>query len=121
MDYEFTYDDYGQPVIRLEMGQEAMAQWLNGTVVRDKNQLAALLSLLENLRSGREREALLTDKGFEVQLTSEEVDVVIVSNDVLNEEYRDEGLTLYEDEQSSGCGLEDLLDLLRDWQDFIQS
>lgn len=118
MDYEFTYDDYGHPAIRLEMGQEAMAQWLNTAVVRDRKRLDDVIELLQSLQDGRQREASVTEKGFEIHLTRDEVDVLIMSNDVLDDEYRGEGLTLYEDEQSSGCGLEDLLALLEDWREF---
>jgi len=118
VDYEFTYDDYGKLVIHLEMGQEALSHWLNSTIANDATRLASVLTLLEDLRTGKEREAHFTENGFDITMSRDEVDVLIVSNDVLDEQHQEEGLTLYEDEQASGCGLEDLLHLLRDWQDF---
>lgn len=118
MDYDFTYDEYGKSILQLEMGQEATANWLNSEVVGDKVTLLAILELIDDLEKGVFTEKVVKSRNFEVRFTRDEVDIEILSNDELTEEHEEAGLSMYECENNSGCGLEDLKALLEEWKDF---
>ena len=118
MDYDFTYDDYGKSIIQLEMGQEATAVWLNSDVIGDKTTLLAILELIDDLEKGVFKEKVIKSRNFEVRFTRDEVDIEILTNDELTEEHEEAGLSLYNCEHTSGCGLEDLKALLENWKDF---
>jgi|TARA_B110000211_G_scaffold205683_1_gene240105 uncharacterized protein YacL (UPF0231 family) len=118
VDYDFTYDDYGKSIIQLEMGQEATAVWLNSDVIGDKTTLLAILELIDDLEKGVFKEKVIKSRNFEVRFTRDEVDIEILTNDELTEEHEEEGLSLYNCEHTSGCGLEDLKALLENWKDF---
>ena len=52
MDHEFCYDETGELVVRLDMGQEVTALWLNTDIIPKRDMTFALLDLLNDLEAG---------------------------------------------------------------------
>ena len=125
MDYEFTYDDHGHPSLSLDMGQETTANWLNSEIGTDIVKLQQLLDIIDELKAGTREKYEVKNRRFQLVLNRDEADISELHNGINEQttedglDYAEEGLTIYEDESISGCGLDDLEDLLLAWQDFI--
>jgi len=115
MDHEFCYDETGELVIRLDMGQEVTALWLNTEVTTNREMTLALLELIDDMERGLFTEKSLSTPRFEVLFANGEVSITRLTDDSddLDEE---SGLTTME--LTSGCGIEDLKAVLESWNQF---
>lgn len=118
MDYEFLRDITGQVMVRMSMGHEAVGHWFNEEV---KDQLTLLNEVEEAARSvaGSEREWRTIGHEYTLSLNAEEV--MIQANQlafVVDE--MEEGMSYYDEESLSLCGLEDFLNLVAKYREFVQ-
>ncbi|AXW85920.1 hypothetical protein AU509_11430 [Lonsdalea britannica] len=119
MDYEFLRDVTGVVIVRMSMGHEAVGHWLNEEV---NGQLAVLDEVEAGARSvlGSERQWQL--QGHEYSLLLDEEEVIIRANQLsLTCDEMEEGMSYYDEESLSLCGLEDFLALLSKYRQFIQT
>lgn len=119
MDYEFLRDVTGQVLVRMSMGHEAVGHWLNEEV---KGQLAILDDVEEAARqvAGSERQWQRAGHEYTLLLDSEEV--MIRANQLeFTVDDMEEGMSYYDEESLSLCGLEDFLDLLGKYREFVNT
>ena len=121
MDYEFTKQADGRLRAKLAMGHEAFGHWLNDAIASNLTLLADVLRDVERVQQGEVEMLTLHSAGYTLQLGDGEAEI---SANVVQFEFGDElepDMAYYDDEQMSGCGLEDFQRLLLAWQDFVQS
>lgn len=121
MDYEFTKQADGRLRAKLAMGHEAFGHWLNDAIATNLTLLADILRDVERVQQGEVEMLGLHSAGYTLQLGDGEAEI---SANVVQFEFGDElepDMAYYDDEQMSGCGLEDFQRLLLAWQDFVQS
>ena len=121
MDYEFTKQVDGRLRVKLAMGHEAFGHWLNDAIATNLALLADVLRDVERVQQGEVEMLTLHSAGYTLQLGDGEAEI---SANVVQFEFGDElepDMAYYDDEQMSGCGLEDFQRLLLAWQDFVQS
>ena len=121
MDYEFTKQADGCLRVKLAMGHEAFGHWLNDAIASNLTLLADILRDVERVQQGEVEMLTLHSAGYTLQLGDGEAEI---SANVVQFEFGDElepDMAYYDDEQMSGCGLEDFQRLLLAWQDFVQS
>jgi len=121
MDYEFTKQADGRLRVKLAMGHEAFGHWLNDAIAMNLTLLADVLRDVERVQQGEVEMLTLHSAGYTLQLGDGEAEI---SANVVQFEFGDElepDMAYYDDEQMSGCGLEDFQRLLLAWQDFVQS
>jgi uncharacterized protein YacL (UPF0231 family) len=116
MDHEFCYDESGELVVRLDMGQEVTALWLNTEIIPKRDMAFALLDLINDLESGTFNEKLLATPTFEVMFSAGEVNITRLTSDSDDDFDEDAGLSTME--LTSGCGLEDLKAVVESWIQF---
>lgn len=121
MDYDFrrnTFDDTFQA--EFSMGHEALGRWLSDEIETDHQAIDEVIEQIE-LRMAQGGEWQRQGKVFHLSLTSNEA--LIKANSLFDEseqEMPDHDLHLYAEESISLCGLDDLLNVLHAWQDFIR-
>ena len=111
MDYEFRHDVTGQVVAVFSMGHEVIGHWLNEEVKGD----LALLTQVEQAAAevkGSERQWQLTGHEYTLWLDGEEV-MVRANQMAVEGDEMEEGMSYYDEESLSFCGLEDFLLQLR--------
>lgn len=121
MDYEFIKQADGRLRVKLAMGHEAFGYWLNDAIASNLTLLADILRDVERVQQGEVEMLTLHSAGYTLQLGDGEAEI---SANVVQFEFGDElepDMAYYDDEQMSGCGLEDFQRLLLAWQDFVQS
>ncbi|ANE74800.1 MULTISPECIES: protein YacL [Dickeya] len=117
MDYEFLRDVTGQVVVRMSMGHEAVGHWLNEEV---KGQQAVLDEVEAAVRelAGSERQWERAGHEYTLLLDSEEV-MVRANQLAFETDELEEGMSYYDEESLSLCGLEDFLELLEKYRAFV--
>ncbi|WP_051219516.1 YacL family protein [Oceanobacter kriegii] len=121
MDYEFWFEGH-KPVARLDDEQLLLGRWLTDEIGDDLKHLRALITTVELLLDGGLRDYRWQGKETILQLTQHEAEVL--AHEVMHDEdinLEEEQLSLQESDQQAGCGLDDFLDLLLAWKDFIAS
>lgn len=121
MEYEFSQDLLGAPVARFSMGHEAFAVWLEDELVAQPARLAELLTQLDQLQQGRGWDFELDGREYSLFLDRDEA---LVRANVLSlgeGDWQDEEMSLSEEGQQAGCGLDDFRAMLMDWQQFLSS
>ena len=116
MDHEFCYDETGELVVRLDMGQEITALWLNTEIFPRQDMTQALQELIEDIQSGRIRDKTLTTPRFSVLFSDGEVSIERLTD--ANDDDWDEDSQLTSMELTSGCGLDDLKAVVDSWMQF---
>ncbi|WP_094752324.1 YacL family protein [Psychromonas sp. CD1] len=121
MEFDFRKDLVTQKVdVKISMGHEAFATWLE----MEGQSLAwvqSLLLVVAQCQKHQRTEFKLIGSEFTLQLTPEEA--LITNNRLLeNEEVPtfEEEFSFYNLEIEAGCGLEDFLNLLNSWREFIE-
>lgn len=118
MEYEFLRDITGVVKVRMSMGHEAVGQWFNDEVNED-------LALLDNV------EAAIADVkgsvrqwqhvGKEYTLLLDEEEVMIRANKLSFEgDEMEEGMSYYDEESLSFCGVEDFQAVIAAYRAFLQ-
>ncbi|EPH6763472.1 protein YacL [Cronobacter dublinensis] len=117
MDYEFLRDITGGVKVRLSMGHEALGHWFNEEV---KGNLALLDEVEAATREvkGSERQWQKTGHEYTLWLDGEEVMVRANQLEFSGDEM-EEGMSYYDEESLSLCGLEDFLQVVKAYRDFL--
>ena len=113
MDYEFLRDITGVVKVRMSMDHEAIGHWFNEEV---KDNLALLDEVEQAARTvkGSERschEYTLWRDGEEVMIRANQLDF---SGDEI-----EEGMSYYDEESLSLCGVEDFLQVVNAYRKFV--
>ncbi|MEH2921660.1 protein YacL [Samsonia erythrinae] len=117
MDYEFLRDVTGQVIVRMSMGHEAIGHWFNEEV---KGQVAILTDVEEAARAVAGSERQWRRVGHEYTLLLDAEEVMIQANQLtFNTDELEEGMSYYDEESLSLCGLEDFLTLVAKYREFL--
>jgi len=121
MEFEFKKDFIsGAAAVKLSMGHEAFATWLE----QEGQQIVWIEGLLAKTALLQQRsimDFILPGSEFSLLLNQDEAQVV---NHSLSHQQEDSGLDadmgFYDAEIRSACGLEDFVNLIESWLDFIK-
>ncbi|MEH0832019.1 protein YacL [Pectobacterium cacticida] len=118
MDYEFLRDVTGRIIVRMSMGHEAVGHWFNEEV---KGQLSVLDDVEEAARALVGSERQWQHVGHEYTLSLDEDAVMVQANSLsfITDELED-GMSYYDEESLSFCGLDDFLALIAKYREFVQ-
>ena len=121
MEFEFRKDVISeQAMVKLSMGHEAFATWLEQEG-QAPSWIEDLLAKILLLQQRRIMEVKLVGSEFALVLNQEEAQVI--NHSLLNDqdEIDLEGdLAFYDAEIEAACGLEDFLHLIESWLAFVQ-
>ena len=118
MEYQFIRDPISGLRIKISSEHAIIGRWLNEEIGKDK--VAMVQALISSVSSSFEP----------VTLKGQEIDLILSKDEALfeahalhqdNEDilaYQDDELMLEENDLSSGCGFEDLVDLINSWHEF---
>ena len=118
MDYEFSFNDFDQPIAEFSMGHELFGQWLSDEVGDDAERCQTLINEIEQLEFNNHGEKVLVGKRLTLTLTPQDAFIV-------GEEYDDNDQTFLADngleelELQAECGLQDFKITVADWKTFI--
>jgi len=115
MEYDFHKNLYGECEAKLSMGHEAFAAWLN-EVPCNAERCAHFLVLAENSRHCSTES---TDEGDAYSLSFHSGEVHISAHVLTAQCHIEDDLDFYDDELGAHCGLEDFIQLLQAWSEFI--
>lgn len=119
MNYQFIRDLQGSPVAEFEMGSETFSQWFTQELGTDENKIAAVFNAIQQLESRQIKEFLLQGNDVSLLLDPYEVEARSKILDVDAPDELPEGTELYDQESIAGCGLEDFIQVLQSWRDFV--
>ncbi|WP_031518519.1 protein YacL [Siccibacter colletis] len=117
MDYEFLRDITGVVKVRMSMGHEAVGHWLNEEVKGDM----ALLDEVEQAASetkGSERQWQRAGHEYTLWLDGEEVIIRANQLEFAGDEM-EEGMSYYDEESLCFCGVEDFLQVIHAYREFM--
>lgn len=116
MDYEFQRDLMGRFEAHFSMGHEALGNWLTQEISDDKQLAQSILQIIRNnqgfwqyKQSGKEYDLLLTHEEAEVRAHALEME----------DEDIPEELEVFDAGSIAHCGLDDFIELLEAWTEFI--
>jgi uncharacterized protein YacL (UPF0231 family) len=117
MEYEFLRDLTGQVKVRMSMDHEAVGHWFNEEV-KDN------LPLLDEVEAAAQQVKGTINQwqrvGHEYTLWLDEEEVMIRANQLaLEDDGMEEGMTYYDEESLSFCGVEDFLAVIAAYRQFI--
>ncbi|MDU6409766.1 MAG: protein YacL [Yersiniaceae bacterium] len=118
MDYEFLRDITGQVQVRFSMGHEVVGHWFNEEVKGD----LALLDEVETQAAtvkGTERQWQREGREYTLWLDGEEVMIRANLLEFEGDEM-EEGMSYYNEESLSLCGLEDFLEVVNNYRAFLK-
>ncbi|MGL4859435.1 MAG: YacL family protein [Enterobacteriaceae bacterium] len=116
MDYEFHREPTRGIIAKFSMGHEALGYWLTEEIRGDLSALSEVENIAQQLR-GSERE--WHKEGHEYSLLIRGGEVIVQANSLtFPEDEVAEGLSYYDAESHSICGIEDFLQVLRAYRLF---
>ena len=121
MEFEFRKDFISeQATVKLSMGHEAFATWLEQEG-QSVSWTQALLAKVELLQQRALMEVKLQGSEFLLLMNQDEVQVIHhrLLNEYDQEELLQDDLQFYDLEIEASCGLEDFSNLLGSWLEFI--
>jgi len=123
MDYRFYYNDRQLPCAELSMDHEAIGLWMTDDLGHDNDQLAEILDAITRLEDGRISEYEMRGHGFLLRLNRDDADVTALEllQEHSLEELEHEDMDFYDAESRASCGLDDLRELLIEWQHFVEN
>ncbi|MFT6987304.1 MAG: hypothetical protein ACJAT7_003158 [Psychromonas sp.] len=122
MEFEFRKDFISeQATVKLSMGHEAFATWLEqeGQAL---DWIEALLANIVLLQQRAINEFKLAGSEFSLLLNQDEAQVI--NHSLMNNQDEidlEDDLVFYDLEIQASCGLEDFLNLIESWLEFVQS
>ncbi|MBU4681861.1 MULTISPECIES: protein YacL [Cedecea] len=118
MDYEFLRDVTGLVKVRMSMGHEVVGHWFNEEV---KGDLTILDEVEQALLSVKGSERQWQRAGHEYTLWLDEEEVIIRANQLeISGDEIEEGMSYYDEESLSFCGVEDFLQVANAYREFLQ-
>ena len=118
MDYEFLRDITGVVKVRMSMGHEVVGHWFNEEV---KENLALLdeVEQAAHALKGSERSWQRVGHEYTLRMDGEEVMVRANQLEFAGDEM-EEGMNYYDEESLSLCGVEDFLQVVAAYRNFVQ-
>lgn len=117
MDYEFLRDITGTVKVRMSMGHEAVGHWFNEEV---KENLALLDEVEQALLAVKGSERQWQRNGHEYTLWLDGEEVMIRANQLdFSGDEMEEGMSYYDEESLTLCGVEDFLQVLHAYRQFV--
>ncbi len=117
MEYEFLRDVTGRVLVRMSMGHEAVGHWFNEEV---KDNLALLDEVEQAVLSVKGSERQWQRNGHEYTLWLDGEEVIIRANQLeISGDEIEEGMSYYDEESLSFCGVEDFLQVVNAYREFI--
>ena len=118
MDYEFLRDVTGVVKVRMSMGHEVIGHWFNEEV---KENLALLDEVEDAARTLKGSERSWQREGHEYTLRMDGEEVMVRANQLeFAGDEMEEGMNYYDEESLSLCGVEDFLQVVAAYRDFVQ-
>ncbi len=120
MEFDFKKDYFSEKAtVKLSMGHEAFGTWLEQEGQK-KDWVAALITVIEQLQQREITEYKSIGSEFCLYLNTEEASIINHSLHQSESDLEDANdLSFYDQEIQAECGLEDFLNLLESWLDFI--
>lgn len=120
MEFDFKKDYFSdKAVVKLSMGHEAFGTWLEQEGQK-KDWVEALLLVVEQLQKHHIADYKLVGSEFSLYLNTEEASIINHSLHSSESDLEDANdLNFYDQEIQAECGLEDFLNLLDSWLEFI--
>ncbi|GAB2694969.1 YacL family protein [Aliiglaciecola sp. 3_MG-2023] len=119
MNYQFIRNLQGEPEAQFEMGHEAFSRWFTEELGTREDNISALFTAIDALQKHQMKGYLLEGKEFNLRLDCDEVEVRSKDLDMDGPDELPEGTELYDQESVSGCGLDDFIQVLSSWRDFV--
>lgn len=118
MDYEFLRDITGVVKVRMSMGHEVVGHWFNEEV---KENLALLdeVEQAAHALKGSERSWQRAGHEYTLWMDGEEVMVAPINWNSLAMKWK-RGVNYYDEESLSLCGVEDFLQVVAAYRNFVQ-
>ncbi|TNH04805.1 UPF0231 family protein [Testudinibacter sp. TR-2022] len=122
MDFQFTCDYLGKPLVRCSMDHEAVAAWINSEIDGDWAKLDAVFNIIEQAKqhAAPHFEQRLEGREFFIVVNAEEVMVQANNLSFACDDMIEDGFGYYDQESLAFCGLEDFERLLLQYRDFIK-
>lgn len=118
MDYEFLRDITGVVKVRMSMGHEAVGHWFNEEV---KENLALLDEVEQAAETVKGSERSWQRAGHEYTLWMDGEEVMVRANQLeFSGDEMEEGMSYYDEESLSLCGVEDFLKVVNAYRDFMK-
>ncbi|ABX22682.1 hypothetical protein SARI_02834 [Salmonella enterica subsp. arizonae serovar 62:z4,z23:-] len=118
MDYEFLRDVTGRVLVRMSMGHEVVGHWFNEEV---KENLALLDEVEQAALTVKGSERSWQRAGHEYTLWMDGEEVMIRANQLdFSGDEMEEGMSYYDEESLSLCGVEDFLRVVVAYRNFMQ-
>ncbi|MFD2229366.1 YacL family protein [Alkalimarinus sediminis] len=119
MDYEFTIDEQYNPVAQFSIGHEAIGLWFTEELSNNKQAIARLLDVIQQLEAGKTMHYNTQGKTFQLRLDSEQAEVVALALDIDIDEELPENTELYDQESYAECGISDFKQAVIEWEQFV--
>lgn len=118
MDYEFLRDITGVVKVRMSMGHEVVGHWFNEEV---KENLALLDEVEQAAHALKGSEQSRQRAGHEYTLWMDGEEVMVRANQLeFAGDEMEEGMNYYDEESLSLCGVEDFLQVVAAYRNFVQ-
>lgn len=118
MDYEFLRDITGVVKVRMSMGHEVVGHWFNEEV---KENLALLDEVEQAAHALKGSERSWQRAGHEYTLWMDGEEVMVRANQLeFAGDEMEEGMNYYDEESLSLCGVEDFLQVVAAYSNFVQ-
>lgn len=118
MDYEFLRDITGVVKVRMSMGHEVVGHWFNEEV---KENLALLDEVEQAAHALKGSERSWQRPGHEYTLWMDAEEVMVRANQLeFAGDEMEEGMNYYDEESLSLCGVEDFLQVVAAYRNFVQ-
>ncbi|MFD1804084.1 protein YacL [Mixta tenebrionis] len=118
MEYEFLRDVAGQVKVRMSMDHEAVGHWFNEEVKGDMALLDEVEAAAQNVK-GSERQWMRQGHEYSLWLDGEEV-IIRANQLAFDSDELEEGMSYYDEESLSFCGMEDFLAVIAAYRAFLQ-
>ncbi|EDP2514472.1 TPA: YacL family protein [Salmonella enterica subsp. enterica serovar Heidelberg] len=117
MDYEFLRDVTGGVKVRMSMGHEVVGHWFNEEV---KDNLSLLDEVEQAARTVKGSECSWQRAGHEYTIWMDGEEVMIRANQLdFSGDEMEEGMSYYNEESLSLCGMEDFLRVVAAYREFV--
>lgn len=117
MDYEFLRDVTGGVKVRMSMGHEVVGHWFNEEV---KDNLSLLDEVEQAARTVKGSERSWQRAGHEYTIWMDGEEVMIRANQLdFSGDEMEEGMSYYDEESLSLCGMEDFLRVVAAYREFV--
>ncbi|MBP2169819.1 uncharacterized protein YacL (UPF0231 family) [Erwinia toletana] len=118
MEYEFLRDLTGGVKVRMSMGHEVVGHWFNEEVKENLTLLDDVEAAVQAIK-GSERQ--WQHVGHEYSLWMDDEEIIIRANQLnIEDDGMEEGMSYYDEESLSFCGVEDFLAVIAAYRLFLQ-